>query len=263
MSRAKECSTVYVVADSLNQATEDLRREWGTERRLGWVIDTGTPVSDPLEAEVSRAVARPMRDALRHGRLVAERDAILAVVPANPTAEIRAAELQRSRLDAEREHLAKGTGRYRDHPVRQALGELRLAESNVARLQRNLAGCRSRKERKAWEADLEEWRRKLAAAARDLAEVSDPELTRLDKEEQGLQRRLTGLWSRREKYESWAARHPEAERRLEHLNAEIGPLDQILDRKGPGRDLPQSLQPERWAELAHSQDRSLGLDLGL
>ena len=77
MSRAKERSTVYVVADSIEQAKEDLRREWGTDRRVGWVIDTGTPVTEPLEAEVSRAVARPVRDALRRNRLVAERDAIL------------------------------------------------------------------------------------------------------------------------------------------------------------------------------------------
>jgi hypothetical protein len=32
-------------------------------------------------------------------------------------------------------------------------------------------------------------------------------------------------------------------------NTEIGPLDHILDRKGPGRDVPQCLQPEHWAEL--------------
>ena len=47
MSRAKQRSTVYVVADSLDQAAEDLRREWGTDRRLGWVIDSGTPMTDP------------------------------------------------------------------------------------------------------------------------------------------------------------------------------------------------------------------------
>jgi hypothetical protein len=34
MSRGKERSTVYVVADSLSQAKEDLRREWETDRRL-------------------------------------------------------------------------------------------------------------------------------------------------------------------------------------------------------------------------------------
>ena len=84
MSRAREHTSVYVVADSLDQATDDLRRKWGTDRRLGWVIDTGTPMTEPAEIEASRFVNRPMRDALRHGRLVTERDAILAVIPTIP-----------------------------------------------------------------------------------------------------------------------------------------------------------------------------------
>lgn len=62
MSRAKQRSTVYVVADSLDQAVEDLGREWGPDRRLGWVIDTGTPMTEPREIETSRSVARPMAD---------------------------------------------------------------------------------------------------------------------------------------------------------------------------------------------------------
>jgi hypothetical protein len=49
-----------------------------------------------------------MRDALRCGRLVAERAAISAVVPPDPAAHIRAAELRRSRLQREREDLAAG-----------------------------------------------------------------------------------------------------------------------------------------------------------
>ncbi len=119
MSRARQCSTVYVVADSLEQAKEDLRREWGTDRRIGWVIDSRTPVTDPLLVEVTPSVARPMRDALRHGRLVAERDAILAGMPPDPSAEIRAAELARGRLERERNDLAKGAGQFRDHPSRR------------------------------------------------------------------------------------------------------------------------------------------------
>jgi len=39
MCRATDRSTVYVVADSLQQAAEDLRREWKAERRLTWAID--------------------------------------------------------------------------------------------------------------------------------------------------------------------------------------------------------------------------------
>lgn len=136
MSRAKQRSTVYVVADSLDQAKEDLRREWETDRRLGWVIDTGGPVTDPLSAEMSPSVTRPVRDALRRGRLVAERDAILAVVPPDPSAHIRTDELQRSRLQRDRDGLAAGKGRYRDHPVADAIRELHHAEVNIARLER-------------------------------------------------------------------------------------------------------------------------------
>ena len=51
MSRARQRSTVHVVADNLDQAVEDLRRDWAQERRPRWAIDTGTPTTDPLAAE--------------------------------------------------------------------------------------------------------------------------------------------------------------------------------------------------------------------
>jgi hypothetical protein len=251
------------VADSLEQATDDLRREWGTDRRLGWAIDTATPMTDPLDVENSRTVARPMRDALRHGRLVAERDAILAVIPHDPSAEVRAAELQRSRLEKEREDLANGTGRYRDHPIAHALRELSSAESNIARLERNLSRSgRPWKDKRAWRVELQEWRPKLAVAARDVADLTAPELARLDKDDQRLRKRLDGLCHQRQTYQSWASRHPEAEGRLDQLAVEVASLEDSLDRKPPGRDLPPSLQPDRWAQLMRGQDRTLRLDLG-
>ena len=42
MSRAKERSTVYIVADSMAQAEHDLRREWA-DRRLAWIIESAQP----------------------------------------------------------------------------------------------------------------------------------------------------------------------------------------------------------------------------
>ncbi len=56
MSRARQRSTVHVVADNLDQAVDDLRRDWAQERRPRWAIDTGTPTTDPLAAERDRAV---------------------------------------------------------------------------------------------------------------------------------------------------------------------------------------------------------------
>jgi len=262
MSRAKERTSVYVVADSLEQATDDLRREWGTDRRLGWVLDTGTPMTDPAEIEASRFVTRPMRDALRHGRLLAEREAILAVIPHDPSAEIRAAELQRSRLEKDRKDLATGAGRYLDHPVAHALRELSVAERNVARVERNLGGSAGRKDKRAWRAELDEWRPKVASAARLIADLTAPERARLDNDEEHLRKHLDGVWRQHEAYQSWASRHPEAERRLNHLTMEIDSLDDALDRKPPGRDLPPGLRPDRWAQMTRGQDRDLGLDLG-
>jgi hypothetical protein len=157
------------------------------------VIDTGTPLTDPLAAELSPTVARPMRDALRRGRLVAEREAILAVTPPDPAAEIRAAELQRGRLQQEREHLAAGEGRYRDHPVAHALWERRQAENNIARLERDLARSGTpRAERRRSRSELAGWRTKHAAAVRAVAEVSAPETSRTDKEERDVDERLSG-----------------------------------------------------------------------
>jgi hypothetical protein len=257
MSRAKEHSTVYVVADALGQATEDLRREWETDRRLGWVIDTGGPATDSLSAETSPSVARPMRDALRRGRLVAEREAILAVVPPDPSAHIGAAELQRSRLQRDREDLAAGKGRYRDHPVADAIRELHHAEVNIARLERNLAGSRSaRAQRRTWRSELADWRSSRVSAARAVEVLSAPELAGIDSEERQVGERLSGLWKQREAHQRWADEHPEASRRLDRLATDIDTLDARLVHSRSAHDRARVIEA-RGVVL----DRGLGIDL--
>ena len=72
-----------------------------------------------------------MRDALRRGRLAAERAAIAAVIPPDPSAEIRTAEKDLRRIHRQREDLSAGKDRC-------AVRELGQAEMNVARLKRGL-----------------------------------------------------------------------------------------------------------------------------
>jgi conjugative relaxase-like TrwC/TraI family protein len=257
MSRARQRSTVYVVADSMGQAKEDLRREWETDRRLGWVIDTAGPVTDPVAAEISPSVARPMRDALRRGRLVAEREAILAVVPPDPSAHIRAAELQRGRLQREREDLAAGKGRYEDRPITAAIREQHQAEVNIARLERNLAGSRSsRAQRRTWRSELAGWRSSYSTATRAVEDLSAPELARIDEEEREVNQRLSGLWEQRETRQRWATEHPEASRRLDHLTIEIDTLDGQMALSRSAHDRARASEP-RGVVL----DRGLGIDL--
>ncbi len=44
-SRARQHTTIHLVADDLDQAVEDLARDWSQDRRPRWAIDTGTPTT--------------------------------------------------------------------------------------------------------------------------------------------------------------------------------------------------------------------------
>jgi len=79
MSRAPETSHVYIVADDIDQAGEDLTREWSIQRRERWIIDIDTVADDTARRRPD--LARRADRALRHARLRAERDAVLAVAP--------------------------------------------------------------------------------------------------------------------------------------------------------------------------------------
>ena len=66
MSRARERTHLYLVADDLDQAREDLARHWERERRERWAIDTGTPQPgaaelEPPEPAALRKLAAPGR----------------------------------------------------------------------------------------------------------------------------------------------------------------------------------------------------------
>src|SRR5262249_34040445 len=43
MSRARQCTHVWTVADDLPQAVDDLRRDWSTQPTPTWAIDTALP----------------------------------------------------------------------------------------------------------------------------------------------------------------------------------------------------------------------------
>ena len=264
MSRAKERSTVYVVADSVEQATEDLRREWSAERRPAWAIDSGTPVTDPAAVEVNTRVAAPMRAALRRARLVAKHDAIQAVIPPDPSAAIQAAELEHRRLQRQRNDLAAGTGRYAGGPIAGAMRRLHRAEANVERLESNLERSKqSRKERRGWRAEMAEWRQRVSVVVAEVESLRRPEVTRLDQAEDSIAERLAGLPDQRGVRQAWDDRHPEAARRLDSLTDEIDALDASLDRSRDvqGRTRADGLPFGRYRPpLSQQPDR--GIDLG-
>jgi hypothetical protein len=44
-SRARQHTTIHLAADNLDQAVEDLTRDWSADRRPRWAIDIGTPTA--------------------------------------------------------------------------------------------------------------------------------------------------------------------------------------------------------------------------
>ena len=79
MSRARDTSHVYVAADDLDQAVEDLIIEWSADRRQRWVLDVDEPSIDDRDRRPS--LAHRTEGTLRLARLRSERDAVEAVAP--------------------------------------------------------------------------------------------------------------------------------------------------------------------------------------
>ena len=231
MSRAKDRSTVYVVADSMEQAVEDLGRDWSAERRPAWVIDSGTPATDARAVESTNRVPLPMRSALRRARLAAEVAAIAAVVSPDPSAQLRDAERERRWLNGPRNDLATGSGRYAHTPIGQAMWDLQRAENNVRRLENNLElKTGTRKDRRGWRAELGEWRQRQSAAAADAESLTGPEQARLRVVEDKLDDGLAMLHEQQRRRTAWNERHPEAALRIATLTKDLERLDAGLDR---------------------------------
>jgi hypothetical protein len=116
MSRARHSSHVHLVADSHDQAVEDVIRDWSTERRQRWAIDTGrpeAPATGPIAVEADPGAPLQLRATLGRGRLTAERDALLATLRAEPPTEPQAALQRLKHLDG---HIRRLNGRLDPQP---------------------------------------------------------------------------------------------------------------------------------------------------
>ncbi|MGH9266320.1 MAG: ATP-dependent DNA helicase, partial [Acidimicrobiales bacterium] len=110
MSRARERTMLYPVADDLEQAVEDLGRSWSASRRIGWAIDRAVPSNDSMAVQAAKAKDLTVPANLRHARLVAEREALAAVIPPDPGWEYHRVERDVQRLQFRLEALEKGDG---------------------------------------------------------------------------------------------------------------------------------------------------------
>ena len=268
MSRAWESTTVHTVADSLEQAVEDLTRAWSPARRIGWAIDRGVPTRD-APARPAKQVEPEEPASLRHARLAAERQILSDAIPSDPGPSYRQAATRLQRLKDEKEALihADGTGVLRGTPV----GDAAKAWSRVEREHRccladaEHAGMReaiqlrrrAAKARKA-EGPLRDAFNALAAPERDRIRVELPKA----------ERRVAELAGQRDAAARFHQEHPEAMRRLVALDREIEDaafkMDlerQPLDGIEPRRPEPPQLE-HRFPDHNRVMERTIELGRG-
>lgn len=118
MSRGQRETHVYLTADDLDQAREDLQRSWETERRWKWAIDRGSVQSDgPITRSAEIA-------SLRQQALKAERDALAAAIPKDINYQLRQAGSELKSAERELASLQKERGWSSGSVLGRAAGEL-------------------------------------------------------------------------------------------------------------------------------------------
>ena len=239
MSRARGSSKVYVVADDREQALEDLCRDWSTERRQLWAIDSGTPSREPGDVERDRGVPAELRDALRAARLEAQRAAVLRAGPADPTRAIQETTAQLHRLTVRREETLEGRARTPGGVAARDLARARTQRA-VAEQRASDRGA-DRVIKRGGRAAVRKWSAEELRAERTWAEVGLPEVAGLDAKIVRAKERLSELGDARQTRQAWLIAHPEVARRVAHLDQQLDRLrrtarDRQISRELPGRD---------------------------
>ncbi|MDA8061664.1 MAG: AAA family ATPase, partial [Actinomycetota bacterium] len=241
MSRARHASTAYVVADDLDQAAEDLTRDWAARRTPVWAIDTGLPDtprsgSDPGSISERQQVAIvAVRHA--HDRLLTD-----ATRPGPPPAPPEQAEAAHAALHQAEQHLAELatiTGAYAAGPIGDAARHAHTARARLGELKQDATNGGWRQRRQAHR-DLPDATAAAADAEDRLAGLTDAERGSLNDEIGHLRARLDVLDQRSagdvERWQRAAGDHAAAAKGQQRLG-------RIL--QGGRRRLEQPDRPDR------------------
>jgi hypothetical protein len=182
MSRAKEASHAYLVADNLDQAAEDLVREWSAERRMGWVTDVASPAPAPTVEPVADRphLESPRTAALSHARLSATFEARRDALLPDPSLEIVAVNRGLRDLRERRRDLERGEGIWTNTEAGRAAREVMVARRELARSASRTEHARWR-DRRFYRTQAAIWSEKEAEALGRWAEHGAPEARRLDR----------------------------------------------------------------------------------
>ena len=235
MSRARETNIVHAVADDLDQAVEDLTRDWSVDRRARWAIDSGTPATHPLDIERTRAAPGTIQEALRLARLEAERRAIATVIPPDRSAQLAEVDRRLNRLRRDRTDLQAGRGRYAGTPEGDAALRLLHARRQHQDAERHAEASGSWRDRRHWRKEATHWADEESGAEATYVATVGPHVNRLDQAITLLEEHRGELHTANRQRNGWLASHPEAARRLSRLDRELNPLSQLPEIEALGR----------------------------
>ncbi len=271
MSRARECSVAYVVADDVEQAREDLVRDWSSERRQRWAIDSGTTASHPLAVERDEAAPAELRTSLKRARLRAERQAVAAAIPADPGLELRRVKVELATARRDGEELLAGRGRNQRSEVGRAVRDLMAARGYRSQAERYAASSNiGWRERRASRRATEFWGEREADASAHFERLCGPERDRLAAEVARLEERRDELSAAKAELDDWLAAHPEASRRLDRPEVGLAALDPQLPDPSVDlaagfdlRTIDLGIRPVAGLERGREVGADPGMDLGI
>jgi len=240
MSRAREQTHLYLAADDLAQAREDLERSWATERRWRWAIDTGTP--DPSQRDRS----------VRREALVAEYRAFAAAVPRDVTLALRRAIVERDDAARELQWLRHYRGLHAKGELGKAADELATA---VYRRNSNELNAKQKELPRATRREARRARERLELAVTEARAKVAPLLARED-------RRLAGILEQAEdkvapmaredrERSRWSEAHPEVPHRLEAITTEVSWNESAVHHERRDVEREPNPEPERTYVVEH------------
>jgi conjugative relaxase-like TrwC/TraI family protein len=130
MSRARESTHVWTVADDLPQGVDDLRRDWSTNRTPAWALDTALPDPSALTREAFQALPADQQAriaALLHVETALAGDAMAGIGLPDRAATLGQAEAALAQARQARADLDTGRGVWETAEAGQAVRDLAQA----------------------------------------------------------------------------------------------------------------------------------------
>jgi hypothetical protein len=186
LSRARESTQVWIFADDLPQALDDLRRDWSTRRTPTWAIDTTLPDLDAVTPQSFQSLP-PDQQARLAAQARAEQaiggQAIVGIRLPDRAATLGQAPQQA--LDTARQaraDLDTGTGVWQHTPVCQAVRDLTEARVERERAEQTSEHARRWRDRRAIGKQATHWAAREADAQRRWTAHVAPQIALLDHE---------------------------------------------------------------------------------